>query len=48
MQKKNNQNSKNALPTIVFLPGVLNTADLFSEQQAFLQHTFAIYHAEYL
>lgn len=46
MQKKNNQNSKNALPTIVFLPGVLNTADLFSEQQAFLQHTFAICHAD--
>lgn len=46
MQKKHTQNSKNALPTVVFLPGVLNTADLFAEQQAFLQDSFNIYHAD--
>ncbi len=37
---------KRTLPMVVFLPGMLNTADLFCEQQGFLENTFRIYHAD--
>ncbi len=46
MYKNTLYTTKDTLPTLVFLPGVLNTADLFYEQQQFLQDTFHIHHAD--
>lgn len=36
----------NTSATLVFLPGMLNTPDLYAEHESYLQNTYSIFHAD--